>query len=307
MRNKIAASKTIEPLLITGNTGVGKTYLAKEIHSLGRANKNFIHVNCASFSKNLIESELFGHTQGAFTGALKNKVGFCEVVGDGTLFLDEFAELSLETQAKLLTLIDERCFYKVGDTAVKKFKGRFIFATNKNLEKEVAAGKFREDLYYRIRYFHISLKDIKQRSDFQSIFWQMVNSLKVEFEQSVVFNEKSLNKLLLYSWPGNYRELKNTLKYLFLLGKEIISEDDLPEWICEISKSEGLSHNYYKHLFEFERNYFEMMMRSVGGRVNKCAKLAGISKVTLISKLKKYDIDKAYYQNFESLEKADGF
>ena len=238
MNLKIMANSK-RPILIEGETGVGKTQLAKKIFSLSKLkSKKFTQVNIASISNELFESELFGHVKGAFTGAIEDKKGFCETVGEGILFLDEIGELSLEKQASLLTLIDESVFYKVGSTEELKFRGKLIFATNKNLAKMVESGKFREDLYFRLRFFHITLPALRDHKEIKQIIWDEFQNSKVShIRYDVVLSSEIVECLAQYPWPGNYRELANiqisiTNPFYFLaayfVSKSINSFDDNP-------------------------------------------------------------------------------
>lgn len=288
------------PILITGETGTGKTRLAKNI---GEHANNFIHINMASLNEKLFESEIFGHKKGSFTGAISDKVGFCEAVGDGILFFDEIGEISPIVQAKLLTLIDEKIFYRVGCTKARAFRGNIIFATNKNLEEMVFSGKFREDLYYRIRYLEKRLIPMREQQDIFTLIIEAVNSAKVKYNRSILFDEKVLNTLVSYQWPGNFRELLNTIDYLFLLEREKIRIDDLPYWLQKNQRdsfsNENEDYSYNTYLEKFEYKYFVNLLIQNYGRINQSSQIAGISKATLISKLKKYGIKREHYKNKE--------
>lgn len=291
---------TKEPVLILGATGTGKSVLAKRIHNCStNSEQKFIHLNIASVSHGLFESTLFGHCRGSFTGAILDKPGFCEVVGRGTLFIDEIGELSLEKQAKLLTLIDERSYYPVGSTVQKKYLGRLIFATNKDLDLMVKKREFREDLLYRIRFFSIKLKELHEQVDKEKIIINEIEKLRKNLgREKLNFSCKAIDQILNYTWPGNYRELENTLKYLYYLNKNDIHQNDLPEWLSSqySSRRELKESKYYDALRTFEKAYLENQLKKFRGKINLTAQMIGISKVTLISKLKKYDINRSNYK-----------
>lgn len=300
-----------QPVLILGETGTGKSFLAREIHKKSKQNQNkYIHLNIASLNKNLFESELFGHIKGAFTGALTSKKGFCEDVGFGSLFIDEIGELSLEQQSKLLTLIDEKKYFQVGSCIERKFNGRLIFATNRDLKKMVSDGSFREDLYFRLRFFEVELDSLRDKHNLFQIIIDEINTTKIRYNNMrVLFPVTVLNKLFEYSWPGNRRELKNTVEYLFMLDKPRLDVDDVPSWIRSenrnmINKSES---SYHLALESFEKAFFKRILAKHEGKINVTAQVAGISKVTLISKLKKYGINRRLYKNLNKVELANGF
>ena len=294
--NNILNSKL--PVLILGETGTGKSHYAKSLITKAK-HKKFIQLNIASLSGNIFESELFGHVKGAFTGAEGHRIGFCESVGTGTLFLDEIGELSLDLQAKILTLIDEKYYYPVGSCQKKEFLGRLVFATNCNLEDLVEAGKFRKDLYYRIRLITKKLMPLRERSDLFGLIMENLNNLKVKYQKNISLSAACMKALENYDWPGNYRELQNTLEVLFLSSRYHLTVDDLPGWISSSSKlggDESSYKQYYDELYRFEVAYFKRLLGDNEGRVNQSSQVAGISKVTLISKLKKYGINRLEFK-----------
>lgn len=290
-----------KPILITGESGTGKSMLASNIHLKSNLKERpFVKVNLASLSENLFESELFGHKKGSFTGANSDKVGILESARNGTVFMDEIGELDLSKQVKLLHLLDDGVFYRVGSSTPLCFKGRFIFATNKSLERMVDEGSFRQDLYFRIRFCAIELKPLRLKAtlELKREIWDVINDLRVKRNSfKTKFQSTLIERLSEYQWPGNYRELANTIEYLFELGHSELEVHHLPDWIKHqedsISKNDK---NYYMALEEFERKYLEKVMYFFGGQINKTAKEIGLSKVTLISKLKKYDIDRRLYK-----------
>lgn len=209
------ASKIRPTVLIMGESGTGKTLVAKEIHRLGDPNKPFIHVNCTAIPPNLFESELFGYEKGSFTGARnEGKVGYFELADGGTLFLDEIGELPNEIQVKLLHVLQEKCFYKIGSTRPIHVDVRVIAATNKNLEEEIKNGKFRQDLYYRINVFPVMIPPLRDRKkDIYVLINSILDRLAVEYNMQLKqLSGETFNKLLDYEWPGNVRELENVLE-----------------------------------------------------------------------------------------------
>jgi DNA-binding NtrC family response regulator len=301
-----------QPILITGPTGTGKSRLAKEIHKHSKQSESlFIQVNIASLNENLFESEIFGHCKGAFTNAHAAKSGFCGSVGAGSLFLDEIGDLSLQKQASLLKLIDERLYYPVGSNEEKKFMGRLIFATNKNLEEMVAEKTFREDLYFRIRYISYQLEPISiDKQGLALKIWSEINNKKLEWSNyETRFSNDLIQRLKLYDWPGNYRELKNTIDYFFHLNKAQLNISDLPYWIKEKGTLEITTNKsmFKLALADFEREFLSRELEINNGKINQTALVTGINKVTLISKLKKYGIDRRQYKFNQIGRIAHGF
>jgi transcriptional regulator with PAS, ATPase and Fis domain len=296
------------PVLILGETGSGKSYLAKKIHNSSiNSNLRYIQINMAAISENLFESELFGHTKGAFTGALTNKVGFCDEVGSGTLFLDEIGDLNLTLQAKLLMLLDEKIYYPVGSVQKKIFNGRVIVATNKNILKMVKEGAFREDLYYRLRLLEARLPALRESADIRAVIWKEIQNYKVKNNSyEIIVSTDALELMCNYKWPGNYRELINTIELLFSLTKARINIEDLPSWIRNIESITKCG-MYHDALSNFEKDYLKKALIKYSGRINHTAEKIGLNKVTLISKLKKHGIDRRQYKHLESIKRTYGF
>lgn len=291
-------------LFLSGETGCGKSRLAKELHEISsRRDEKFIHVNLCNFSSSVFESELFGHSRGAFTGAYSDKRGFAEGVGKGSLFLDEVGDLPLETQSKLLMLLEEKVFYPVGSLSVKKFHGRLIFATNKDLEALAEKGLFRKDLFYRLKTFEIRLEPIRESESLADLIEKEFISAKSKTgNMNLVLGPELFDFLVSYNWPGNYRELKNVLEHICLLGEVTARLVDLPLYLTkEEKKAEDeatlLQSSYWKAMEAFEKTYLENRLRERSFRLNKTAREIGISKATLMSKIKKYDMKKKY-KNF---------
>lgn len=308
MQDYFQYKNTLKPILILGQTGCGKSKLARELHEASRFRERpFLSLNITALSDSLFESELFGHTRGAFTGADRDKVGYLERAADGCLFLDEIGELSLGKQAKLLHLLDDGSFFSVGSTKKKKFVGRFIFATNKNLSELVERGEFREDLYFRIRFFQIKLPPLQQLTSFQleEKIWEIINNKKIERAKfDMTFDLGVIEALKQYSWPGNYRELVSTIEYFYELECSHIGVRHLPSWIGESQDSGEELSDYKRELESFEKKFLERSMLKYNGQINYTSNCIGLSKVTLISKLKKYGINR---KDYLLKERAVGF
>ncbi len=283
------------PILITGSTGTGKSSLAKNLFDQSNIfKKTFVEVNLASIKEELIESELFGHKKGAFTGAIENKKGFFEISDEGTLFIDEIGELSLSSQKKLLQILESKTFYAVGSLEKQQFKGRLIFATNRNLEEMVKIGEFREDLFFRINAFQINLKNLsEEKSQLKKI---ILNELQT-IDEAKAISQTALNALENYSWPGNYRELKNALNYaVHFCESSEIQLDDLPDKVIQKNQFK-ITHEILKDSFEeavqdFEARFLREQLVKNQWKINQTSKKIGLNKVTFISKIKKYQLIK---------------
>lgn len=291
------------PLLITGETGTGKSYLARDIFNQSQIYKEkFLTVHLATLKEDLIESELFGHKKGSFTGAVENKNGYLYEVGAGTLFLDEIGELSLEAQKKLLYLMEEKKFTPVGGQKACDFRGRIIMATNKNLEEMVKSKLFREDLYYRIKVFHLELSPLrKDKKLLTKEINNILGSLKKQYHAPyTILGNEALEYLLTKEWRGNFRELKNALEYAVVLGrKNMIEVTDFPGEVCLKEKDftestdilDGFPEDFHASQELFEKLFLESWLLKNTGKVNETARRLGISKTTLIQKAKKYRIN----------------
>ncbi|MBC7714350.1 MAG: sigma-54-dependent Fis family transcriptional regulator [Rhizobacter sp.] len=288
------------PLLITGETGTGKSVLARKIFDQSYVHREkFLTVHLASLKEELLESELFGHKKGAFTGAVEMQNGYLKDVGTGTLFLDEIGELSLDSQKKLLYLLEEKKFTPIGSTVVQEFRGRIIMATNRNLEKMVNEGLFREDLYYRISVFKIELETLAANKELlkesiKNTFFELKSRYR---KHQCTLPHSTLDYLTGLEWKGNFRELKNTLEFAVVMNeKNILEISDFPS---KISKApaltedfiSGFPENFNASLERFEEMYLKSMFHRHGGKVNETARRLGMSKTTLIHKAKKYQIN----------------
>lgn len=288
-------------ILITGENGTGKENVARLIHSHSlRAERPFVAINCAAIPEELIESELFGHEKGAFTGATAIKRGKFELAHKGTLFLDEIGDMSLKTQSKLLRALQEQRIERVGSDETISIEARIIAATNKNLEEEIKKGNFREDLFYRINVIPIHIPPLRQRQEDISLIakhylevFSLENGLKIK-----TFTEEAIQILQAYPWPGNVRELKNIMERLtIMVPEETISAHHLPH---PIGSSQTNEHESIHHLFEvndfrsaralFEKSFIQIKLEEFHGNISKTAEALGFERSHLYRKLKQYDI-----------------
>jgi two-component system nitrogen regulation response regulator NtrX len=283
-------------VLITGENGTGKELVARQIHLQSRrAERPFVEVNCAAIPEELIESELFGHEKGAFTGAIAQKRGKFELAHTGTIFLDEIADMSLKTQAKILRILQEHKFERVGGTETMEVDVRVIAATNKSLEKEIAAGRFREDLYYRLAVIPFHVAPLRERREDIPV---LVNAFVREFCADTGMREKTIQPramslLQSYAWPGNVRELRNLVERLVLMtpGPRVASED-LPESIRNTEVREGVeSASLDRARRAFEREYLLARLREHGWNISRTAEAIGLARESLSRKIRSYKIE----------------
>ncbi len=281
-------------VLLQGESGTGKELIAKIIHYTGISkDKPFIAVNCSALAENLLESELFGHEKGAFTGAIKNKKGKFELAHDGTIFLDEIAELSINLQAKLLRVLQEREFEKVGGEETIPMKARIIAASNKNLEKLVEEGKFREDLYYRLRVFTITMPPLRDRKeDIPLLVVHFLKKINKELHKNVKkIPIKVMEKLQDHFWPGNVRELENTLRQAVVLtNSDVLLSENILLAPDEVTSLQMDCYEADLSLAEVEKHHILKVLENVNGDKAKAAAILGISKPTLYSKIEKYNL-----------------
>lgn len=283
-------------IVLTGESGTGKTFLAGEIHrNSRRADGPFINVNCAAIAYNLIESELFGYEEGAFTGARKGgKIGYFEMARGGTLFLDEISELPYLLQGKLLEVLQEGTFYRVGGIRKISADVRLIVATNKDLEKMVKAGQFREDLYYRINVFPIQLPPLRERiSDLESIVGDTLPLICERLEtDNLMLTNQALEKMKQYSWPGNIRELENVLEKAAVMAEgSFIREEDI---VLDNPVAKNKLLVTLKDKMEaYEKEIVKQTFLQFNRNRRKTAEALGISKTNLFDKLHKYDIEES--------------
>jgi DNA-binding NtrC family response regulator len=296
-------AKTDVTVLITGESGTGKELVARAIYELGdRANKPFLALNCSAFSENLLESELFGHVKGAFTGATGAHRGLFDEANGGTLFLDEIGDTPLPTQVKLLRALQEGEIKPVGSNEIKKVNVRILAATNVDLEHAIKKGTFREDLFYRLNVIAIPLPPLRERPEdvpalAHHFLVKHVSRLKKKVEG---FKPEVLNQLSSYRWPGNVRELENTVERAIVLSQEnLISASDLPEGLlahrAESSTAPMVDELYqvakHRAISAFDVMYLKDTMTRAGGVVAEAARLAGMDRSNFRKLLHQYEID----------------
>ena len=277
-------------VLLTGESGVGKGLVAKIIHhSSARKERPFLALNCAIFTEDLLASELFGHEKGAFTGAVSTKKGLLEIADSGTLFLDEIAEMSPTIQAKLLKVIEDREFIRVGGTRAIRVDVRFIAATNQNLSAIIKEGKFREDLYYRLNVMDIYIPPLRERrGDIVPLTQHFLQKYtKKENKKITAFSKEAMDTLMSYGFPGNVRELENIIERAVILEKSTtIHAESLPQTIM-LFDVETISPNKVRTIEELNREYAEKILDFVDHNRSKAAELLGISRTSLWRILKR--------------------
>ncbi len=278
-------------VLITGETGVGKEVLAHFIHNISHRSKgNFVAINCGALPETLLESELFGHKAGAFTGAIQNRIGLFEQAAKGTVFLDEIGDISPAMQLKILRVLQEKEIMRVGESKPRKVDTRVLAATNRNLEKEVADGNFREDLLYRLRVIEIEVPPLRGRKeDILPLARYFVNQLAKKLElPGLHLDATCVDYLQNYFWPGNVRELENAIERAAVLSPDgAIRSEYLPAQILEGVSAGRASVNPLTHtLEEVEREHIQAVLKSTNGNRTHAAKVLGISLSTLWRKLK---------------------
>ncbi len=288
------AAATEVTVLVRGESGSGKELVAKAIHDLSyRKNQPFLAINCAALSSNLLESELFGHMRGAFTGAIKDHKGLFERAKGGTLFLDEVAELPLDLQAKLLRVLQERNFIPVGGNHTVDVDVRIVAATHRSLREEVKHGRFREDLMYRLRVVPIFIPPLRdRREDINLLLWHFIRQHNDEvFRRIEMIEPQAMRVLMDYHWPGNIRELQNVVEYAFVVGHgATISMSDLPPEFREPSHQEQIPVKNTILLPDQEAEAIRQALAATHGKVNLAAEQLGMSRATFWRKRKQYEI-----------------
>ncbi|AMK10055.1 MAG: sigma-54-dependent transcriptional regulator [Pseudodesulfovibrio sp.] len=297
-------------VLITGANGTGKEIVARSIHNQSsRADKPLVAVNCAAIPEELIESELFGHEKGAFTGAEKAQIGKFELADGSTLFLDEIGDMSLKTQAKILRILQEQAFEHVGGRKTIKVDVRVIAATNKDLPREIKAGNFREDLYYRLKVFPLELPPLRDRvEDIPLLINDFMDTLVRQHGfKPIAFAPESIDVLSRYPWPGNVRELKNFVERMFIMyAGETVTPDRLPPEFkparpapepgetVPAAPMDGLINDGPADLkqarADFEARFLEAKLKEFDGNISQLAKAIGLERSSLYRKLKAYNI-----------------
>jgi len=281
-------------VLIYGESGTGKEMIADAIHhNSPRRNKPYIKVHCAALPETLLESELLGHEKGAFTGAIARKRGRFELANTGTIFLDEIGEISLPTQVKLLRVIQEREFERVGGEQSVKVDVRIISATNKELKEEIEKGNFREDLYYRLDVVSIYVPPLRERTDdIPLMVHKFIEELAKENDREIEgITNGALQALMSYKWPGNVRELRNVIESIVVLTKEsVITEQDLPSYVRAKDEKSSLKIPAGVDLSEVEKRYILFTLENSGGNKTKTSEILNIGRKTLHRKLAEYGL-----------------
>ncbi len=284
--------------MILGESGTGKELVANAIHhNSPRANQPFIKVACAALPETLLESELFGHEKGAFTGAIARKEGRFQLAHRGAIFLDEVGEMSATTQAKILRVLQEKEFEPLGSSRTVKVDVRVIAATNKDLEKEVREGRFREDLYYRLNVVPVSLPPLRERKeDIPDLAIHFLSVYREKNQKELrEISKKALDLLVRYDWPGNVRELENCIERAVVIARgEIIASADLPPQIQALSDEKagvGVRFPAGISLQEVEKALILETLEDTGGNRSRAAEILGINRRTLQNKLKEYGIN----------------
>lgn len=295
LAKKVAVTDTT--VLLTGETGTGKEVFAQAIHqSSNRKNKNFVAINCSAFSHDLLESEMFGHISGAFTGATKDKKGLFEEANNGTIFLDEIGEMPLDLQAKLLRVIENGEFIKVGESKVTKVDVRIIAATNRDLLKEIETGHFRQDLYYRLSVFQIQLPSLKERtSDIALLASHFLAIFSLKMNKKIkTLSDDFISLLKLHNWPGNIRELKNVLERSVILETgDTLTRSSLPIEIQQLQEDGQTGVLPILSAFSLasaEKIHIQKVLNYTNGNKTETARLLNIALTTLYRKLDEYKI-----------------
>ncbi len=302
---KIVAASRCNPILVVGETGTGKELAAKAVHVLRHPNEQFVAVNCAALTSNLLESELFGHVKGSFTGADREKTGLLELAESGTLLFDEISEMPMELQAKLLRVLQEKCFRKVGGVKNIACNATIIASSNRNLKNEVQANRFRRDLYYRLNTCPVTLAPLrsqKRRKDIRLLaeyFLKTSNICPDKCGKIKSITELAVEALEKHDWPGNVRELRNVIERAILLETTdkiglngVVIEP--AEW-SDVSNSQkpGLIKDF--SLAKAERELISRALQKTGWQKTRAAALLGITRATLYAKVKQYNIEKDSY------------
>ena len=286
---KVAATDV--SVLINGETGTGKEVFARAIHSESqRRSEAFLALNCSAFSRELLESELFGYKAGAFTGAVKDKRGLLEEANHGTIFLDEIGEMALELQSKLLRVLETGEFVKVGDTKTTHVDVRILSATNRNLKEEIASGRFREDLYFRLSVFRIMLPPLRQRKeDILLLARQFIERYAKQIGRPApVLSSEAKSLFLSYPWPGNVREMMNAVEHALIVCDGEITRHDLP--IDMLSGDTSTADDDAFDLKSVERNHIIKVLHHTHGNKTETARLLKIGLTTLYRKIEEYGI-----------------
>ena len=291
LAKKVAITETT--VLLTGETGTGKELFAQAIHQESpRSKQNFVAINCSAFGKDLLESEMFGHKSGAFTGASKDKKGLFEEANNGTIFLDEIGEMGLDLQAKLLRVLETGEFIRVGESKPTKVNVRIIAATNRNLQTEIEQGHFREDLFYRISVFQIQLPPLRERImdiELLTYYFLQLTSLKTNKKVKHVSDEY-MEGLKQHRWNGNIRELKNVIERSVILCDDALTFEDLPIELQNPITQKDKTLSAFE-LASAEKLHIQKVLNYTNGNKTKTAELLGIALTTLYRKISEYGLE----------------
>jgi DNA-binding NtrC family response regulator len=305
LAQKVAPTGTT--LLIIGESGAGKDHLARLIHEIGpRRDAPYLKIDCASLPPTLVESELFGHERGSFTGAVERKLGRLEMGGAGTIVLDEVAALSLEAQGKMLRVLQERCFERLGGTETLQIAARIIALTNVDLPAAVKSGAFREDLYFRLNVLTLAVPPLRERrADILPMADYLLNILRVAYAQpQATLSEASKRMLATYHWPGNIREMRNALERALVFSRRsatspdkssgdqtgLLEPQDFPENIRAAAGGAAHAGAGLLSLEEIERNAIAATLEATHYQISRSSEILGISRKTLLEKRKKYGL-----------------
>ena len=329
-------------VLITGESGTGKEVVARNLHlNSSRAEKPFVPINCGAIARELLESELFGHEKGAFTGAISSRAGRFELADGGTLFLDEIGDMPLNMQVKILRVIQERSFERVGGVKTMETDVRILAATHRDLERLIELGEFRQDLYYRINVFPIEMPPLRERAeDVPLLLNELITIMETEQRGSVRFNSAAIAVLQQYSWPGNVRELANLVERMAILHPHgIVGANDLPANLTAVgddkaagtdispavaapatnaedntATTEGISHSLLplngidlkEYLANLEKNMIAQALDDSGGVVARAAERLQMRRTTLVERIKKYALQKKQVEADSTAEQKAG-
>ena len=289
------AAQSDAPVIIFGESGTGKDMVARAVHSLGRRREGpFVHMNCAALNDALLESELFGHAKGSFTGAYRHRIGRFEAAHGGDIFLDEIGDVPLSIQVKLLRVLETRQFERVGDHRPIFADVRIITATNKDLEKLVEERVFREDLFFRINVIPIHMPPLRDRSeDIPAIIHHFIYKLRDKTGKRITgLTQRAMEAMMLYSWPGNVRELKSSLEYAFVIAEEgLIDPHQLPPQVLK-GKRRTQAAPKEKNQDRSDKEALISALKESGGNQSEAARILGVNRVTIWNRMKKYGIGK---------------
>ena len=299
-------AKTPATVLVLGESGTGKELVAKAIHRLSGRKGKLVPVNCGAIPEDILESELFGHEKGAFTGAVASRIGRFQMAEAGTIFLDEIGEMSPKLQVKLLRVLQERIVEPVGSTRSVEVNVRVIAATNKDLREEVKAGRFREDLFYRLQVVPVQLPSLRERGDDVAVLARhFINRTCISMGRSAIALSAEVDaRLHAYSWPGNVRELENLMERMAVLTDgSTLNSADLPDYISNVGgitqireidvtlPSQGVDFN--RMVDEFETHLISLALERTAGNKKAAAKLLSLNRTTLVEKIKKKGLERA--------------